>query len=66
MSLLEQELNTVGARFRLREWWRNVSFICIMLAILGIALLCMSIILIFKNYEKTDVKTETIKLAAVT
>lgn len=39
MTLLEQQLSTVAARYRRLEWWSSVSVICISLAIVGLALL---------------------------
>ena len=43
MTLLEKELDSVGNRFRLREWWRSFSVICIMLAVMGLAMLLMQV-----------------------
>lgn len=43
MSLLNQELSSVGSRFRRLEWWRGVSVVCILLAVTGVALLVMQI-----------------------
>lgn len=43
MSLLDSELSAVGSRFRQLEWWRRVSVVCILLAIIGFAMLLMQV-----------------------
>ena len=41
MSLLDHQISSVASRFRRLDWWRNISILCMLLAVLGGILLTL-------------------------